>query len=264
MVCVHVPDLTLLDWIAERLPRARGAQSPLAEFRLLQDTDSWVLEEDGRSYVHRGTRSDVAVRLLERLNELVCFTNPSLTVHSGLVVDDAGRGLWIPAASGAGKSTLTAQLALSGLRYATDEATAVSAGGTLTGWPKWLGVKPGSQETLRVLAPARGSRIGRSRQWMVPPHAVGTTVGTPVIARIVVLPARQEEGSTRIEVVSRAHTVSAIAPHAFNLQRLGRRGIETLASAVRHSHACVRVAYADGWDASERLIELLDSAPAVD
>lgn len=259
-VSVVADDEELLQWVRSRLPAADATGGRCRSFRLGLDGDQWMLHEDGWAPVFHGTRDAVAIRLLERLNELACFTNPVVTVHSGLVADGAGRGIWIPAQSGGGKSTLTAQLTSSGLRYATDEAVTVSAGGELTGWPKWIGLKRGSHEVLAALAPDRDEAIDGGDRWMVPPGAVGVVVRSPVRPAVVAFP-RHRRGGCEIEEISRAEALAEIVPQAFNLRRLGRAGIDALASAVRRSHSCLRISYGDGWEAAEQLKDRLTSAP---
>lgn len=249
----------MFDWITKRLPSAGVLGSDGRAFRLLPAGDSWILEEDGRDYVYRGTRSAVAIRFLERLNELACFTNSALTVHSGLVADGTGRAIWIPAASGGGKSTLTAQLALSGLRYATDEVVLVNEDGELTGWPKWLSLKRGSHRVLPTLAPESDDPIISRSRWMVPPSALGEIVEGPVVAGVVVFPDHRSGAPTEVDKISKAQAVVEIAPQAFNLRRWGVAGIEALASAVARSHVCVRITYSDGWEASQTLLDVLRS-----
>lgn len=247
----------MLSWISARLPTPVEEQDEAHEFRLRPDGDVWILEETGREYVYRGTRSDVVVRFLERLNELACFTTPALTVHSGLVANESGVGIWIPAASGGGKSTLTGQLAMSGLRYATDEVVTVGEGGELTGWPKWLCLKRGSHEAMRHLTSPRGEPVGTGSRWMVPPRAVGVIADEPLVAGLVAFPRYRSGAATTMEEISKAEAVAEIVPQAFNLRRWGIAGVEALASAVRRSHSRVRITYGDGWDASKVLIDLL-------
>lgn len=257
---VIVDDRELVDWLAERVPSSDGSDAEATIFRLRRVGDSWVLEEDGRTYVHRGSRSAVAIRLLERLNELACFSNPVLTVHSALVADGAGQAVWIPARSGGGKSTLAAQLFLSGMRYATDEVVTVSEEGVLTGWPKWLTLKRGSHAVLSMLAPASDDAIVSGGRWMVPPSSIGEVVRAPVVGTVIAFPEHRRGEATQVHLISKAEAVAAIVPQAFNLRACGSTGIDALASAVRRSHSCVRITYGDGWEASRLLIDLLRSS----
>lgn len=220
-----------------------------------------VLSEDGVELEPARLGSTAALVLLERLNQLACFATPALTVHSGLAADEEGRGVWIAAASGGGKSTLTAQLALSGLRYATDEAVTVSTDGHLSGWARWLCLKRGSQQVLRRLAPDVDDPIEGDGRWMVPPDALGAVERRAVVPGVVAFPRHRPGAVTSVEPISRAAAVAEIVPQVFNLRRHGAEGIDALVAAVRRAHACVRVTYGDGWDAASELAGLLQAAP---
>lgn len=257
-----IADEVLLRWLTARLPSAAGDAAEDNVFRIVDRGGAWGLQEDGRDFVFRGTREAAAVRLLERLNELACFSTGEPTVHSGLVSDDVGRGIWIPAASGGGKSTLTAQLALSGLRYGTDEVVTVGGSGLLTGWPKWLNLKRGSYGVLEQLAPHPDEPVLDDGRWIVPPHRVGRVAGPLVVPTLTVLPQYRAGSGIEIAQITRAEAVAALVPHALNLKRQGLHGVHRLAQAVRRSSICLRVTYGDGWETSQRLIEALGRTPA--
>jgi hypothetical protein len=97
----------------------------------------------------------------------------SLLLHAGACADASGRAVVVHGGSGAGKTTLTAQLAMSGLAYLTDETVCLDPVSlAIEPFPKPLTVKPGSQSVLSMLAPS-GSEAGeqvdqRSGNWQVP------------------------------------------------------------------------------------------------
>lgn len=255
-------DPELLRWVRLRVPSGSFTVCCSRRFHVSNAGEHWALAEDGATTGPARSRRAIAIRLLERLNQLACFTNPRLAVHSGLVADASGRGIWIPASSGAGKTSLTAQLTMSGLRYSTDEVVAVRDDGRLEGWAKWLSVKEGSQDALRSLTPGHGDPIRHDGAWMVPPTAVGTVTAEPITPIVLTFPDYRPGASTRVEAISRAEALAQLAPEVFNLRLHGSDGVDTLADIVRRTPACVRISYGDGWDAARTLSALLASASA--
>lgn len=257
---LYSEDATIVDWLRRRLPSLGDGGEGRRTYVLACSDGSWTLREDGVDLGEPVPRDRVLIRLLERLNQIACFTDVRLSVHSGLVADELGRGIWLPASSGGGKTTLTAQLTLSGLRYATDEVVAVRGDGALEGWAKWLSVKAGSQGVLSSLAPDPDDPVGRGSAWFVPPDRVGVIARGPVAPVIIALPTHVSGAVTEVETISKARAVAEIVPQTFNMRQHGSEGIDTLALAAAQARTCVRITYDDGWDAARVLLELLHSA----
>lgn len=247
------------------LAQMTGAPPPdgtlLERFRITPAQDGvWELRCNRSPEIDRGHQSDVIARLLERINVLACFTNKELSVHSGLVADEAGNGIWVIAPSGGGKSTLTAQLALSGLHYLTDELAIVEHGDDelLSGWLKWIALKGRSRNLMHQhIAPDVGIRSVSGARWFVPPRALGGSIPhLRVRPALVVLPAYRQGAPTQLQKVSRAYAVESIALQTFRLRSMGPTAIERLAAAVAES-TCLVATYGDGWEAAHRLIDML-------
>lgn len=182
-------------------------------------------------------------------------------VHAGGVVCD-GSAVLLPAPPESGKTTTVAGLLRAGFGYLTDEAVAIDpASLTAQPYPKALSVDAGSWEVLADLQPEHGHRV--SGQWHVPPTQFGPdTVSGPAPVRFIVTPSYQEAAPTRLQPLSQAETLVALADSTFNFRDDPARNLSVLARLVLAAD-CYRLTIGD-LDSAVRLISELTGSEQFD
>ncbi|MCZ7535475.1 MAG: hypothetical protein M5T61_05690 [Acidimicrobiia bacterium] len=170
-----------------------------------------------------------------------------LLLHAAAAERD-GAVVLLPAPRESGKSTLVAGLVRAGMRYLTDEATAVSlTSGGVTGFAKPIGLDPGSWQVLADLEPLTAGAPAPlpSMQWLVPPLALRPdSVATGGRAAIVVLPCYRADAPTVLQPIPRAEALVAMAESSFNFHALGGRALHALAALLRDA-TCFRLDVSD-------------------
>lgn len=247
------------------VPQSGDSLGPPLEgvhLRLLADGMSSVTTAS-REEVLRGAERDVLVRLLEILNEVACFVGAELAVHAALLIDAADRGVLICGRSGAGKSTLTANLAVKGLRYATDELVEVEGGGRVRGWRKWLALKGASRQTVPELTPPASDRQLLGDRWLIPPDRLGDAPSGWVHPSLVVLPRFVPDADVSIEEIPRGRALVQVLQQCFDLRDRSQRVLDSLACVVRDA-VCVEVTYGDAREASGAVLRHLSQSATAD
>lgn len=180
------------------------------------------------------------------MNNAVGEARHVLVVHAGVVVAPDGNAVVLPAASGSGKTTLTAGLVRAGFDFLSDEMMAIDPETLrVLPVPRSLFVKPGTFEALGMQPPdvSEAARLLLDGSWPVTPDDLRPgALGSPAPVRTIIAPAYSAGSETRIERVSRAAGLAALATQAFNLELFGgAAGIELLGAVVRPA-ACYRLA----------------------
>ncbi|MBW3578453.1 MAG: hypothetical protein KY462_12070 [Actinobacteria bacterium] len=185
-------------------------------------------------------------------------------IHAGVVARD-GQGIVLPAASGSGKTTLVAGLVAAGFSYLSDEmAAVVPATGLVAPFSLALSVKAGSFDVLTGLLPDLPADVRRLLDGRVPVRAEDIRAdahGAPVPARFVIVPHYQPGARTRLQPTTRAQGLGELVRNAFNLDRFGRAGFETLARVVRKA-SCYRLTVSDLDTAVRTVTEIVADATA--
>lgn len=96
-------------------------------------------------------------------------------------------------------------------------------------------------------------------QWAVDPRAIrADAIAGPCVPGLVVTPRFEPGAVTRLEPISRADAVMALAQQAFNLDLHGRAGLEALGAIARRS-SCYRLIMGDLEPAVRLLLDILPS-----
>jgi hypothetical protein len=169
--------------------------------------------------------------VLWHLNTLVSTTaTDRLHLHASGAADRAGRVVAFPAEMNSGKSTLVAGLVQRGLHYVTDETVAIDPDSlTVAPYPKAIGLDPGSWPVLADLEPElpHDEASMAATKWYVDPSQVGSIAG-PGPLSLVIFPTYDPARPTELVALSPTQAATRLAECAFNLDRLGQRGLDTL------------------------------------
>lgn len=251
-----------------------GALAPLSApgqaqrlYSVVADTKRdppFALYLSGQRKLHAADAELMARLLLWHVNqEAVRTTTSHLLVHAA-VAEHEGTAILLPAPQESGKSTLVAGLVRAGLGYLTDETAAVDTGSLeVRPYPRSIALDPGSWPLLPDLRPRAGAGLARfsASQWAVDPRAIrADAIASPCVPGLVVTPRFEPGAVTRLEPISRADAVMALAEQAFNLDLHGRPGLEALGAIARRS-SCYRLVMGDLDRAVELLVEILPTLP---
>lgn len=225
------PPVDATDHRLEVVPEAEPAEG---------EAPAWELLIDGSTCGRADDPGGLLSTLVGALNRSAADASHHVLVHAG-AVERNGVGVVLPAPMESGKTTLTAGLVRAGFGYLTDEAAAFDrATRTLVSYPKPLSLDRGSWPLFPELEPdeAFPSDAYKAKQWQVPPEAVRAgALGAPCTARFVVFPAYAEGAPTRLEALSRAEALVALARNTFRFDREGRPTFALLADVLRNAEA---------------------------
>lgn len=188
-----------------------------------------------------------------------CF----LMLHSA-VLERNGRALLMPAAPGSGKTTLCAALAHRGWRLLSDEFGLIRpVSMDLLPIPRPMPLKNGSIAVIRSFAPdaVMGPQIVGTRKGTVahvrPPDASFARAGEVARARWIVFPRWVAGESLSLKALSQADGFKSLSTNAFNYDKHGEAGFETIRELVDGSQ-CFQLVYSDLGQAVEMLTQLAD------
>lgn len=198
---------------------------------------------------------DITARSIERSGTRY------LALHAG-VVGRGGKVVVLPAPPDSGKTTLTGALTRSGFAYLSDEVALIDPGtARVHPFPRPLAMGP---ETLQLLG-LMGGGHGVSARVIdhVPVDALqgGAMVGACEVSHVV-FPSYSVGSEVRLETISRAEAVVALAENAFNLVGFGAAGIRLLGDLVRHA-GCYRLVMGDLDLAVEKVSDLIGAGSNV-
>lgn len=184
-----------------------------------------------------------------RINALAAHhLSPYLLVHAGAVAASEA-GILLPAASGAGKSTLVAALTVAGFRYLSDDVAVVDTeSAAVWPFPKTIRLRRGGWRLITALDDMPISAFdtfrldGEEVRYVVAPLPSHPYTCFPV--RYIFLPEYQAGGPASLKRVPRARMLLELSRHAFNIPRLGTRGIDVLAQLVEEAE-CYSLTFSD-------------------
>lgn len=230
-----------------------------------QDPGHWVLDHDGELVASSPQRGFVYSQLFWHANrEAIRGCTDLLLLHSSCAADDDGRAVILPASMESGKTTTVAGLVRSGLRYVTDEATAIDpASGEIVPYPKPLSIDRGSWLVLWDLRPTGDPQLATftKAQWQVAGDRIGHVSGRarPVL---VVSPAYDATVTgVDVESMTQGETLVLLAQNAFNLRGHAVDGFRELEGVARSSPG-YRMRIGDLDAAVDAIRRLLIEAPA--
>lgn len=239
-----------------------GAASP-GRYRVSEQVKGsktrYHLDWQGERLATRQVLESVIRYLLWHINRYaVKCSQQHLLIHAA-AVDFSGQGILLPGSEEVGKTTLAAALVKRGFGYLTDETVALRAGDRrMLAYAKPFSLDRGSWIFFSDLADVTGPDLKslHAEQWQIPAGALqggGIVPSAPV--NHIVAPRYVRGAVTRIEPLSRAETVRALAEHAFNFRGFPR-GLELLARTVRpaRGHRLTVGSLADACDLVERLV----------
>jgi hypothetical protein len=167
------------------------------------------------------------------------FVRDFILLHAGAVVRDGGAVL-IPAKTSSGKSSLSLGLLEAGWSYLSDDIGALDPV-TMRVYPvpKRIKLIPDALASFSGLEERMVDRELPFSQWerFVRPEDVGAPVAQPTAVRWIVFPSEDFAGPARLEPVSKAGSVEAMAANCFNLYRYGERGVVLLSRIARDADA---------------------------
>ena len=205
----------------------------------------WLVHRDGRLVNDASTPGQALDAVLTDLDDLVMqrVQATSLAVHAA-AVERHGRVVLLPAASGSGKTTLAAAAVAAGARYVTDECVVIDrATMQVTPYPRPLCVKPGSADVVRSLLREPVEAVDDAHSWHVPPAALGEiSVGGRLAA--VIVPGFDAKATARLEPMSRAEAMLAVAGQAAFLAQSGPQALPALRDVVSGG-PCYRLPFSD-------------------
>lgn len=189
-----------------------------------------------------------------------------IAIHAAAAVLQ-GSAVIMPAPSGCGKTTTVAGLVQRGWDFLTDEAVLISmADGLVYPFPRPLSISPGSMRVLpglqeRITGPKAAYR--HYDLHVTPDELRPGCLSGPVPIAGIVFPAYARGAATSIALMPRAEALIDLLKGTFNLDILGRKGVETLAPIVERV-PCFRLAIgglAPALDEIERSFVRSDGSP---
>jgi HprK-related kinase A len=189
--------------------------------------------------------------------------NCYLMLHSA-VVERNGQALLMPASPGFGKTTLCAALVHRGWRLFSDEFGLVRPGTrSFLPVPRPMPLKNESIGVLRRFAPEAclGPEIPGTRKGTIahvrPPRDSVVRAGDPAEAGWIVFPRWVAGAPLALQEMPRSAGFMQLAMNAFNYEKLGAAGFETLQGLVGNCR-CFSLAYSDLAEAVQALTRLAD------
>lgn len=225
---------------------------------------AWELLADGRRVVRAAEPPTVLATLLWDVNRSVVERTGDLLLLHAAAAERDGAAVVLPGPMEAGKTTMVAGLVRAGLRYLTDEVTAVDvARSWILPYPKALSVDPGSWGLLGDLEPAVSPHVRRflPAQWQVVPSSIRSGALAPgARPALVVLPRYEAGAATRLRPLSRADALVAVAGCAFRFEDDPGGTIDGLVRVLRGC-ASYELTYSDLDEAVRTVLEVLEDVP---
>lgn len=196
---------------------------------------AYFLDTEFRGTAERAFLGDLlGLALWEHWQSLTVAVRDFLLLHSGAVVMGGGAVL-MPAPPDAGKTSLTLALLQEGAGYLSDEFGVIDpVSGNAYPLARPLAL---DQDALGWF-PDLTSRFAdkslpvKISKRFLRPEDIGASVSGPVPVRAIVLPDPEFDGPARLEPLSRAAAVEALASLAFNLPIYGERGAVLLSRVL--------------------------------
>jgi hypothetical protein len=157
-------------------------------------------------------------------------------VHAGAVVAPDGGAVLLPAASGSGKSTLVIGLLARGYRLLSDEYALIAVDGSVTAFPRALGVKPGSYAVVAGLTRAVPPDDPDDELWHLRPEDFGSCFSVDAHTVVAVVAPKYLPGSALVaEPMTGARVVERLAGNLVNRSAHGGAALQPLARVARGS-----------------------------
>jgi hypothetical protein len=167
------------------------------------------------------------------------YVRDFVLLHAGVVARDGGA-LLLPARTASGKSSVTLGLLDAGWSYLSDDIGALDpVTMRIYPVPKRIKLIPDALASFPGLEERMGDRQLPVRQWerFVRPEDVGAKLAEPTPVRWIVFPSDEFDGTARLEPMSKAESVEAMAANCFNLYRYEERGVVLLSRIANDANA---------------------------
>jgi len=223
--------------------------------------DRFDVTRDSEMVSTDASASTALRHLLWDINRMAIASAHERLVFHAAAAQQGGRAILFPAQAGAGKTTLVAGLMLRGLRYLTDEASAIDPRTLeVEPYPKPLSIETGSWDALSRMRPNAPPSLEAFLEagWHVAPGTVRRDlVGTVCVPGAVIVPRYEQGARSRCVPVRRSEALIALAENAFNITGFGaREAMDVLARLVRSSH-CYRLTVGDLDEACSIVLDAL-------
>jgi hypothetical protein len=215
--------------------------------RRLGGIDGFAAYLDGVELITTQDAGSVADHVLWRLNrEITRAVSDYFVIHAGVVMAPGVGAVVLCAPSGSGKSSLTAALVRAGFGYLSDELAPIDpVTRRVHPFPKALTLKSGSFHLFPDVGSPDPASESSPRSWhLLVEDLGGYAVTTPEEVRMIILPRYEEGVEDRLEPITTAEAVYALAEQSFGLQRYGGRALLLLADVVSNS-TCFRLSFDD-------------------
>jgi hypothetical protein len=221
----------------------------------------WRVHLDGLLVVASGIPAVAVTHLLWEANRQALECTPGRAVLHAAAAAAGARAAILVGPQESGKSTLAAALVgRYGLGYITDEAVAIDPATLVVApYPKYVSVGADVGTLLPELAPLLEPRLVAllGDLTLVPASTFGPERLAPATrVGAVVLPTYLPGEPTRVEVLSPAAALHAVAQHAYHVARDGDLVLDALARVVA-GVPCVRLTGADLDAACAVVLDLL-------
>jgi hypothetical protein len=200
-----------------------------------QNVEAWRASVDGKEFVFAELHS--AIRTLEDVvaQRLLREVANCLLLHAAAVSDDR-LCILVVGASGCGKTTIALELVRRGMRYMTDEFTAIEACGTvLRPFPRSATQKFDSQTPLGMTLKIPGEQDYRAH--ILPDHRSELTA-YPMPSCRIIFPKYQKDIAPAARPLCRAEICARLMPSIFDFEGHEEDVWPILANLVTRSSAC--------------------------
>ena len=222
--------------------------------------NDFLLTLNGRTRAGPTSLAGLLDRLLWEINNQAIRRNRRYLLVHAAVASWKGLGLLFPATSGSGKSTLIAALTRAGFDYLSDEAGVIDVRtAELHPYSKVISLEPDSMELMPELKhtlPPEYRWPSRLQYHLSPNDLRSRAVGRPCRVGFVIAAGYERGATTRLEPISRATALYALAENSFNLARFKGRGLTLLGRVVEDAR-CYRLRVGDLGSAVEAVQNLV-------
>lgn len=254
--------------MAAASPRHDG-DAAVRRYEIVEQHDgersAWDLLADGRAVVRAAEPPTALAMLLWDVNRSVVERTGDLLLLHAAAAERDGVAVVLPGAMEAGKTTMVAGLVRAGLRYLTDEVTAIDVQrDRIHPYPKALSIDPGSWGLLGDLEPTvpRDVRRFMPQQWQVVPTSIRPDALSPAARPgAVVLPRYEPGAATRLRPLPRADALVALAGCAFRFEEDPAGTVRDLVHVVRGCES-YELVHSDLDDAVRTVLGVLEGVAA--